>query len=51
MVYTQRKFNIRTAKIFFGYVAKYETLYQQLRVFGYEIIFKETMVLPNGDIK
>jgi hypothetical protein len=26
-------------------------LYKQLRVLWYEVIFKETMVLPNGDIK
>lgn len=51
LAYTQRKFNINTAKIFFGYVAKYETLYQQLRTLWYEIIFKETMILPNGDTK
>ncbi|MCQ4142265.1 MULTISPECIES: hypothetical protein [unclassified Chryseobacterium] len=50
-LYTQKKFNIHKAKIFFGYVSQYETLYKQLRSHGYEVIFKETMVLPNGDIK
>jgi len=49
--YAKRKFEVDTAKIFFWYVAKYETLYQQLRTLGYEVIFKETMVLPNGEIK
>ncbi|MDR0860166.1 MAG: hypothetical protein LBO09_04210 [Candidatus Peribacteria bacterium] len=51
LAYTKRKFTIEKAKIFFGYVARYETLYQQLRTFGYDVIFKETMILPNGDIK
>jgi uncharacterized LabA/DUF88 family protein len=38
-------------KIFFGYVKKYETLYKQLRSYWYKVVFKQTMVLPNGEIK
>lgn len=38
-------------KIFFGHVAKYEYLYRELRSYGYKVIFKETLVLPSGEIK
>ena len=49
--YTKEKFVIDKAKIFFWYVARYETLYQQLRLLWYEVIFKDTMLLPNGETK
>ncbi len=49
--YLQRKLITPQVKIFFWYVAKYEYLYRELRWYGYEIIFKETLILPNGDIK
>ncbi|MDR2411423.1 MAG: hypothetical protein LBD88_02320 [Candidatus Peribacteria bacterium] len=32
LLYVKRKFAIDKAKIFFGYLFKYETLYKQLRV-------------------
>ena len=49
--YAKRKFEINTVKIFFWYVSRYETLYKHLREIWYEVIFKETMILPNWDIK
>ena len=49
--YSKKKFDIDSIKIFFGYVARYETLYKHLRELWYDVIFKETMILPNGDIK
>ncbi len=49
--YAKKKFEIDSAKIFFWYMAKYETLYNQLNKYWYKVIFKETMILPNGEIK
>jgi len=49
--YVQHKFGPVVVKIFFWYIARYETLYSQLRKIGYEVVFKETMILPNGEIK
>jgi uncharacterized LabA/DUF88 family protein len=49
--YLKGKFELDTVKIFFWYIAKYETLYSTLRRAGYELVFKETLILPNGDIK
>lgn len=49
--YSKQKFDLDKIKIFFGYVAKYETFYKQLQLLWYEVIFKETMILPNGEIK
>jgi len=49
--YAKKKFDLDAVKIFFGYLAKYETFYTRLRRLWYDVIFKETMILPNGDIK
>lgn len=49
--YLHRKFDISEAKIFFWYVARYERLYTHMRDIGYTVVFKETLTLPNGDIK
>ena len=49
--YSKKKFEIDTAKIFFGYIPRYETFYKELRQQGYEVVFKETMILPNGETK
>lgn len=50
-IYFQKKLWLTKLKIFFWYVPKYEYLYSELRSFGYEVIFKETLILPNGEIK
>jgi uncharacterized LabA/DUF88 family protein len=33
------------------YIAKYHSTYQNLENIGYTMIFKETLVLPNGEVK
>lgn len=50
-IYLKSKFDIDKVKIFFGYVKKYEKLYKFLKEIWYDVIFKETLVLPNGEIK
>lgn len=49
--YLQRKLWPVRIKIFFWYVSKYEHLYREFKWCGYEVIFKETLILPNWDIK
>ena len=50
-LYMKRKFEVIEVKIFFWYVPKYKHLYESLRKIGYTVVFKETLILPNGDIK
>jgi hypothetical protein len=50
-LYMKRKFEVVEVKIFFWYVPKYKHLYEFLRKIGYTVVFKETLILPNGDIK
>ncbi len=50
-LYLQRKFLTDEIKIFFGYIPKHQTLYDHLTNIWYKIVFKETLTLPNGDIK
>ncbi len=49
--YLQRKLWSVRVKIFFWYVSKYEHLYREFKWCGYEVIFKEILILPNWDIK
>lgn len=51
LVYLQRKFAVDAVKIFFGYMSKYQWLYTQLTHYGYEVVFKETLILPDGMVK
>lgn len=50
-IYLKRKFDIFSAKIFFGYIEKYKSFYAQLRLSWYEVVFKETLMLPDWTIK
>jgi NYN domain len=50
-IYCHEKFQIDTIKIFFWYVAKYAHFYEKLRKIGYCVCFKETLILPSGEIK
>ena len=37
------KYTITNAKLFIGYIEKYDTFYKQLQSYGYEIIFREAI--------
>ncbi len=50
-IFCTEKFQATEIKIFFWYVPKYRHLYESLGKIGYTVIFKETLMLPNGDIK
>lgn len=38
------KFRVNKAYLFMGYMKKNEKLYEQLKSFGYEIVFKPTVI-------
>lgn len=50
-VFLNDKYNVGTAFLFIGYMAQNESLYKALQEYGYILIFKPTLVLPNGKVK
>lgn len=51
IVYLTEKYQADRVKIFFWFVPKYKWLYEHLKNRGYEVCFKETLILPDGKIK
>lgn len=49
--YLEDKYNITKAFIFIGYVVANESLYARLQNYGYILIFKPTLILPDGKPK
>ncbi|MBN2190536.1 MAG: hypothetical protein JW728_04910, partial [Candidatus Aureabacteria bacterium] len=49
--YLEDKYNITKAFIFIGYVVANERLYARLQNYGYILIFKPTLILPDGKPK
>ncbi len=49
-LYLQDKYHVTKAFLFLGYIRSNEKVYQELRGFGFELIFKEVYVF-NGKIK
>jgi hypothetical protein len=50
-VYLREKYKTDEVKIFFWYVPKYRWLYERLKNYGYDVCFKDTLILPDGKIK
>lgn len=50
-VYLKEKYKADKVKIFFWYVCKHKFFYQSLWKIWFEVCFKETLVLPNWEIK
>ena len=50
-IYIKNKYKLDKVKIFLGYINKYERFYKKLKNIWYEIVFKETLILPDGSIK
>ena len=50
-IYLKDKYDVIKAFIFIGYVPTNESLYRALQEYGYILIFKPTLPLPNGKIK
>jgi len=49
--YMKRKFLVEKVKIFLWYVPRYNKFYEKLKTIWYEIVFKDTLILPNWTIK
>ena len=49
--YLVLKFQVNKVKIFLWYMKKYEKFYEKLRNIWYDVIYKETLILENWDIK
>lgn len=49
--YLEEKYDITNAFIFIGYVDKNQRLYTNLQKYGYILIFKPTLTLPNQKVK
>jgi len=50
-IYLKDKYSVTKAFIFIGYVPTNESLYTSLQEYGYIIIFKPTLSLPDGRVK
>jgi len=50
-IYMKRKFWVDKIKIFLWYVLKYKRFYEKLNNIWYDIVFKDTLILPNWTIK
>lgn len=49
--YLKDKFRVRKAFLFIGYIPENKTLYQLLKFYGYQLIFKPTVKDKNGKVK
>lgn len=49
--YLEDKYGVTKAFIFIGYIPTNESLYTSLQKYGYILIFKPTLTLPNGKVK
>ena len=50
-IYLKDKYNITKAFLFIGYVNENQDLYTSLQEFGYILVFKPTLRLPDGRVK
>jgi uncharacterized LabA/DUF88 family protein len=50
-IYLKEKYHVAKAYLFIGYVPKYQSLYTSLQEQGYFLVFKPTLILPNGKAK
>jgi uncharacterized LabA/DUF88 family protein len=50
-VYLRDKYNITKAFLFIGFVNEYQDLYTSLQEYGYILVFKPTLKLPNDKVK
>ncbi len=50
-VYLKEKYGVAKAYLFFGYMPEHEPLYQNMRHFGYELVFKPVVRMKNNEVK
>lgn len=51
LIYLKEKYQVQKAFLFFGYIAKYENLYNYLIRCGYTLIFKPVLPYLNRSVK
>ena len=49
--YLQKRHNVTHALYFVGYMQQYEWIYSYLKRYGYELVYKPILTLPNGKTK
>ncbi|MEA2082054.1 MAG: NYN domain-containing protein [Elusimicrobiota bacterium] len=49
--YLKDRYNVEAAFLFIGYVATNEALYTALQKYGYILVFKPTLLQPDGKVK
>lgn len=49
--YLTDKYSITKAFLFIGYVPQHQSLYTNLQKYGYLLVFKPTLALPDGKVK
>lgn len=49
--YLQKRHNVTHAFYFVGYMQQYEWIYNYLKRYGYELVYKPILTLPNGKTK
>lgn len=49
--YLEDKYSITRTYLFIGYVPQNQDMYTSLQEYGYIVIFKPTLILPNGKVK
>ncbi len=50
-IYLKEKYQVEVAYLFIGYIPANSDLYRSLQKYGFILIFKESMTLPDGKIK
>lgn len=50
-IYLKEKYGVAKAYLFFGYLPEYEPLYQNMRRFEYELVFKPVVRMKNNEVK
>jgi uncharacterized LabA/DUF88 family protein len=50
-IYLTDKYNVTKVFLFIGYIPTNESLYTSLQEYGYILIFKPTLYLPDGKVK
>ena len=50
-IYLSDKYRVKKAILFIGYIPNNRILYQKLQKFGYELVFKPTVMDTNGKVK
>ena len=50
-IYLERKYHVTKSFLFIGYIQTNQSLYTSLQEYGYILIFKPTLYLPNGKVR